>query len=160
LNRRPIALFLGGDQIYADDVEQTYVLPAIIATAKKLDLVGKLPEPSMGNRAQTVKKAGFTTDLGAGHLLSLGEYVAMYGLAWNGNNWRGFLSGGVVSEFLGSLHAVRRVLANCATYMIFDDHDVTDDWFITNQMRDLVLGNANGRRIVANAMASYFLFQG
>lgn len=165
LGLRPIALFLGGDQIYADDVEQKDVLPAVIELSKKLSLIEQLPTSathtiSYLHRSQIVKEAGFTTTLGDGHLLSFGEYVAMYGLVLNGNNWRGFGSGGVVAEFLTSLSAARRVLANCATYMIFDDHDVTDDWFITNRNRELVLANGNGRRVVANAMAAYFLFQG
>lgn len=180
LARRPATLIFGGDQIYADDVEQTYVLPAIIALSRQLSLTEPLPETtsvdraqgisaqflgppttdSYLHRAQIVKEAGFTTTAGDGHLLSFGEYVAMYGLVWNGNNWRGFSSSDKVTEFLTTLRAAKRAMANCATYMIFDDHDVTDDWFITNDIRKIVLGNSNGRRIVANAMASYFLFQG
>ena len=31
---------------------------------------------------------------------------------------------------------VARALANCATYMIFDDHDVTDDWNLNKKWRE------------------------
>ena len=35
-----------------------------------------------------------------------------------------------------ALPAARRVLANVPTYMIFDDHDVTDDWNLTREWRE------------------------
>jgi hypothetical protein len=183
-SKRPHVLYLGGDQIYADDVEQDYVLPAIIALSKRLSLVEQLPQSatyttSYLKRGEIVKKAGFTSTAAEGHLLSFGEFVAMYGLTLSANNWQGLIAGnttaavedpiqrsekqqilGTVKDFIGSLPGVRRVSANTATYMIFDDHDVTDDWFITNKDKRTVLGNANGRRIIANAMAAYFLFQG
>jgi hypothetical protein len=55
---------------------------------------------------------------------------------------------------------VRRVLANVPTYMIFDDHDVTDDWNLTARWRDRARASPAGRRIVANALAAYWAFQG
>ncbi len=57
--------------------------------------------------------------------------------------------------------ALRRILANTPTYMIFDDHDVTDDWNITPAWQDAVeKKNPLGRRIVSNALAAYTVFQG
>jgi hypothetical protein len=55
---------------------------------------------------------------------------------------------------------VRRVLANLPSYMIFDDHDVTDDWNLTARWRDRVQASPAGRRVVANALAAYWAFQG
>jgi phosphodiesterase/alkaline phosphatase D-like protein len=52
------------------------------------------------------------------------------------------------------------VLANVPTYMIFDDHDVTDDWNLTARWRHRVHASPAGRRIVANALAAYWAFQG
>jgi hypothetical protein len=43
--------------------------------------------------------------------------------------------------------------------MIFDDHDVTDDWNITGDWYDGVRDSPLGRRIVTNALASYWAFQ-
>lgn len=165
VSKRPAAVLLGGDQIYADDVDVKYVLPAVIDLSRKLGLIEQLPRSathtiSSLTRNDIVKRAGFTSGAAVGHLLSFGEFVAMYGLVLNGDNWRGYATGEQVSEFLTSLGAIRRVLANTATYMMFDDHDVTDDWFITNQWRNAVLDDPNGKRIIANAMAAYFLFQG
>ncbi|MEI6899945.1 MAG: hypothetical protein WCL00_08705 [Bacteroidota bacterium] len=163
-SKRPTVLFLGGDQIYADDVEEKDVLPAVINLSKKLDIVEILPESTrptvdIPDRTYTLNQMKFTTDEKKTHLLSLGEYIAMYGLVWNGKNWIGMRSTNV-ADFHQSLVAVRRVLANIPVYMIFDDHDVTDDWFITNKWKDEVLKTKNGSRVIANAMAAYFLFQG
>jgi hypothetical protein len=44
--------------------------------------------------------------------------------------------------------------------MIFDDHDVTDDWNLTARWRHRVHASPAGRRIVANALAAYWAFQG
>ncbi len=44
--------------------------------------------------------------------------------------------------------------------MMFDDHDVTDDWNLTAEWRQRVWGSDTGRRVVANALAAYWAFQG
>jgi len=59
-----------------------------------------------------------------------------------------------------ALPKVRRGLANVPTYMMFDDHDVTDDWYLNPMWRDRVLTNPLGRTIVRNALVAYALFQG
>ncbi len=59
-----------------------------------------------------------------------------------------------------SMLKVRRLLANIPTYMIFDDHDVTDDWNITGHWHDKVRSSPIGRRIVSNSLAAYWAFQG
>lgn len=58
-----------------------------------------------------------------------------------------------------TLPKVRKLLANIPTYMIFDDHDVTDDWNITGSWYDGVRESPLGRRIVSNALAAYWAFQ-
>ncbi len=63
-------------------------------------------------------------------------------------------------KFVSTLPKVRRALANVPTYMIFDDHDVTDDWFMTFNWCEKVLSNRLGKRIVQNGMLAYSLFQG
>jgi hypothetical protein len=44
--------------------------------------------------------------------------------------------------------------------MIFDDHDVTDDWNLTRAWEEEVYNNSFSKRIVGNALVAYFLFQG
>jgi hypothetical protein len=61
--------------------------------------------------------------------------------------------------FYDFLPEVRRALANIATYMLFDDHEVTDDWNISaNWVRDM-RANALGRAAVRNMLVGYALFQ-
>lgn len=62
-------------------------------------------------------------------------------------------------EFLLGLGRVQRVLANAPTYMMLDDHDVTDDLFLTPMWRRRVLGTALGQTILTNGMLAYALFQ-
>lgn len=59
----------------------------------------------------------------------------------------------------GVPHAAR-VLANVATYMIFDDHEVTDDWNLTSQWVNRVNGSPLGRTVLRNGLMAYALFQG
>jgi hypothetical protein len=58
-----------------------------------------------------------------------------------------------------TLPRVRRALANIPTYMIFDDHDVTDDWNMSLDFVSLVYANDLGLRIVQNALVAYALCQ-
>ena len=62
-------------------------------------------------------------------------------------------------DFLRSLWRVRRLLANVPTYMIMDDHDLTDDFFLNPMWRRRVLGTALGQTILTNGMLAYALFQ-
>ncbi|HEX8329012.1 MAG TPA: hypothetical protein VF629_15860 [Hymenobacter sp.] len=63
--------------------------------------------------------------------------------------------------FWKKLSMVRRALANVPIYMICDDHEVTDDWFIDKAWAEEVLHPTNllGRRILQNAVSAYVMFQ-
>ncbi len=61
--------------------------------------------------------------------------------------------------FESGLAKVRRVLANIPTYMMFDDHDVTDDWNLNPTWSDRVFTTSLGVTMARNALASYALFQ-
>ncbi|MCU1265910.1 MAG: uncharacterized protein JWM21_2228 [Acidobacteria bacterium] len=61
--------------------------------------------------------------------------------------------------FREPLQRVRRVLANVPSYMIFDDHEVTDDWNMTRDFCKGIYGNALGLRVVQNALVAYTLCQ-
>ncbi len=65
----------------------------------------------------------------------------------------------VHAEFRKNLPKVQRALANVSTYMILDDHDVTDDYFLNPLWRRRVLGTRLGRAVLGNAMTAYALFQ-
>lgn len=111
------------------------------------------------------------------HLFGLGEYFAMYLFAWSPIVWPNRFPTGnkvrkdrkkaklwdeeaaVVLEFANDIWKVRRSLANISTYMICDDHDVTDDWFLNREWCDRVLSKPLGKRVVQNAMLAYAIFQ-
>jgi hypothetical protein len=61
--------------------------------------------------------------------------------------------------FHDGLAKVRRVLANIPTYMMFDDHDFTDDWNLNPMWYDRVYTTDLGVTSARNALASYAVFQ-
>ena len=64
-----------------------------------------------------------------------------------------------LTQFHAGLPKVRRTLANVPTYMIMDDHDVTDDWNLNPMWVARVNKTAFGRAILRNGLASYAVFQ-
>jgi hypothetical protein len=62
--------------------------------------------------------------------------------------------------FRSAVPHVARALANIATYMIFDDHDVTDDWNLNKKWTNRVYSKPFGRQLVRNAVMAYAVFQG
>jgi hypothetical protein len=65
-----------------------------------------------------------------------------------------------LKKFRRSLPFVRKALANIPTYMMFDDHEVTDDWFLTRRWCESTLGpNTLSRRIIQNGLAAFAVFQ-
>jgi hypothetical protein len=63
-------------------------------------------------------------------------------------------------SFQHSLYRIRRLLANIPTYMIFDDHDITDDWNISYKWKENVRNSALGSHVIANGLSAYWAFQG
>jgi hypothetical protein len=115
------------------------------------------------------------------HTISLAEMIGMYMLVWSPDCWT-LLDDDVINtlpegltrannlkyqrellaikDFIGGLGQVRRLMAHIPNYMIFDDHDVTDDWNLTAQWEQNVYANPLSKRIISNALLSYWLFQG
>jgi hypothetical protein len=69
-----------------------------------------------------------------------------------------------------SVRVVRRVLANVATYTMFDDHEITDDWFLNRRLHDRLKGTEPtaaqwasrrevGPRMLRNGLSAYAIFQ-
>lgn len=63
--------------------------------------------------------------------------------------------------YRSTIPQVRRALANCATYMMHDDHEITDDWNASREWADRVYTPARplGRRILRNGMSANAIFQ-
>lgn len=64
-----------------------------------------------------------------------------------------------LEDFFKSLPRVARVLANIPTLMIFDDHEITDDWNGVLRFKHEVYSRPAGRAIVRNGLVAYALFQ-
>nr|ACB12956.1 hypothetical protein [Thauera sp. E7] len=123
-----------------------------------------------------VEKPVFTTDSAHNHLISLGEVLAMYLLVWSPALWSQIdltppanLDAGalklyhterdVIQEFVAGLPAVQRLFAHLPTAMIFDDHDITDDWNLSREWEEVAYGHPFSRRVIGNAVFGYLINQ-
>ena len=114
------------------------------------------------------------------HLIGLDEFFACYLLTWSSTCWKLVFAEvdaaaaqvpskeqqaydtewDILKGFVASLPHFERLLANIPTLMIFDDHDVTDDWNLTADWEKHVYGNRVTKHIIRDALVSYTLFQG
>lgn len=217
--KRPHQLFMTGDQIYADEVGRP-LLPmlneagqALLGITENLkvegaDIPATIQNFPAGRRQKLCNEtAKFTSGAANSHILSFGEFCAMYLFYWSTCLWSalpegenalddafdafiadqnpapqredllsdfpeatdteklGNLKKAYITEvanlktFLGTLPNAMRVLANVPTYMVFDDHEVTDDWNITRKWRQEVHAASLGQNIVRNGLSTYVLFQ-
>ncbi len=136
--------------------------------------MSKVPEKrAMKWRAQPV----FTSTDCDNHLISLAEFIGMYCLVWSPAGWENidltppqFLTETekarwteekeALDTFVAGLSNVRRILAHLPTYMIFDDHDVTDDWNLTVGWEQAAYSHPFSRIIIGNGLLAYWLCQG
>ena len=216
LSERTNALFMMGDQIYADDVADP-LIPILIKIGRELSGTNEdvlLNEPllihhSLAPRINQVNGrqyliehlAKFTTRHGDNHLIRFSEYAAMYSMVWSPELWHTVHENELLltfqqvkeegllhlkfendekirkkelakletryeeqldnlREIISTVSAARRIMANTPTYMIFDDHDLTDDWNISLDWTSSVNHSPFGKHIIANGLAAYWLFQG
>ncbi|KRP65186.1 alkaline phosphatase D family protein [Pseudomonas orientalis] len=123
-----------------------------------------------------VKKPIFTSSTADNHLVSFAEVLAMYLLAWSPTPWtlitpqpphlsleerqRYAREQVLIDRFRDGLPGVARVFAHLSTLMIFDDHDITDDWNLSAQWEETAYGHPFSKRIIGNALLAYMLCQG
>lgn len=143
-----------------------------------------------GRQKLAEDECGFTSGAAKSHLLSIAEFYAQYLFAWSDVLWPSALPEfldiyrapgshnaawhtGIVDamklyeaecdqviQFKSALKAVRRALANVPSYMMFDDHEVTDDWYIFLDWSERVLALPLGHHVLQNGIAAYAVFQG
>ncbi|MGO3890171.1 MAG: alkaline phosphatase family protein [Paenalcaligenes sp.] len=124
-----------------------------------------------------VEKPIFTTTSAHNHLVTLAEVLAMYMLVWSPIAWqiipeakaptltpkqqqRWEQETQALEGFRQELPHAARLLAHVQTLMIFDDHDITDDWNLSAKWESTAYGHPFSRRIVGNALVAYMLCQG
>ncbi|WP_445261825.1 alkaline phosphatase family protein [Pseudomonas sp. EA_35y_Pfl2_R5] len=172
-------LGLFGEQLegaVVDDSEALYRHPASYYQRAQL-----LPELKSNETLRErffggVEKPIFTTSSADNHLVTCAEVLAMYLLVWSPVPWTLLdsemppLTSDEVSRyqaerehieaFRGGLGQVARALAHMPTLMIFDDHDITDDWNLSAQWEETAYGHPFSKRIIGNALIAYLLCQG
>lgn len=162
---RPHMLLLTGDQIYADDVHPALLwgihqaMQALLGSARFEQAQAGLPKPGADRTAFVRNLAELSSGHAKHHLASWPEFCGMYLLAWSPALWGFVIQHPDLKAFRDALPRVRRALAHVPTYTIFDDHEITDDWFISEGWTRRVLASAQGRRILRNGLAAYLLFQ-
>lgn len=123
-----------------------------------------------------VKKPIFTSSTADNHLVTFAEVIAMYLLAWSPTPWtlitpeppplsaqeqqRYAREQVHIEQFRDGLPGVARVFAHLSTLMMFDDHDITDDWNLSAQWEETAYGHPFSKRIIGNALMAYLLCQG
>ena len=124
-----------------------------------------------------VEKPIFTTANAHNHLVTLAEVMAMYLLVWSPVPWqlvpeppipvldaehahRWRREAKALQGFRSDLPHAARLLAHVQTLMIFDDHDITDDWNLSAKWETTAYEHPFSRRIVGNALMAYMLCQG
>ncbi|GGJ95913.1 alkaline phosphatase D family protein [Pseudomonas matsuisoli] len=122
------------------------------------------------------EKPIFTSSSAHNHLVTLAEVFAMYLLVWSPTPWtlidmdmpalaeenaeRYRQELPCIEAFRDGLPNVARALAHIPTLMIFDDHDISDDWNLSTQWEMTAYGHPFSRQIVGNALIGYLLCQG
>lgn len=124
-----------------------------------------------------VEKPIFTTSSAHNHLVTLAEVMAMYLLVWSPVPWQLIQEPAMPAldddharqwnrekenllGFRRDLPQAARQLAHVQTLMIFDDHDITDDWNLSAKWASTAYEHPFSRRIVGNALIAYMLCQG
>jgi len=118
----------------------------------------------------------FTSTYAHNHVMTFAENMAMYFLVWSPTLWQHVdLEGfdvpakyekthqqelAAIKGFVSGLDKVQRLLAHVPTYMIFDDHDVTDDWNLTAAWEQAAYQDPLAKRIIGNSLFAYWLCQG
>ncbi|KPH00607.1 isoleucyl-tRNA synthetase [Pseudomonas sp. RIT-PI-q] len=123
-----------------------------------------------------VRKPIFTSSSADNHLVTFAEVMAMYLLVWSPTPWtliapkppkliperreRYALEQTRIDGFKAGLGGVARAFAHLPCLMIFDDHDITDDWNLSAQWEETAYGHPFSKRIIGNALIAYMLCQG
>ncbi|GLR73258.1 alkaline phosphatase D family protein [Aliivibrio sifiae] len=116
------------------------------------------------------------------HLITCAEFFVMYLLVWSPALWECVSLPAslpdpdnkldkkwhacwktekiIIDQFVQGLNDVQQLFAHIPTYMIFDDHDITDDWNLTIGWENAVNGHPLAAQVIGNGLMGYFLCQG
>src|SRR3990167_4565941 len=139
--QRPALLLMSGDKIYADDVSGP-MLRAIHQVIERLGLFGEHLQGAVVDDSTALYQ----------HPASYYQRAELLPALKSNETLR--------ERFFGGVGQVARALAHLPTLMIFDDHDITDDWNLSAQWEETAYGHPFSKRIIGNALIAYLLCQG
>jgi len=158
-----------------DDSDELLAHPATYYRREQLLPAFKSNEALRERFFGGVEKPVFTTANGQNHLITLAEVMAMYLLVWSPTPWsliepvipaletkhaeRYRREEHCLRGFRRTLPQAARALAHVPSLMIFDDHDITDDWNLSARWEETAYGHPLSRRIIGNALIAYLLCQ-
>ncbi len=145
ITKWPTLMLLLGDQIYADNVAKSVVaamkqkgrVPPKLETLKARH--DHLEEAKAYARQHGIPLET-TAANGGFHLVEYLDYADLYTAAWSAGD-------------------VPRLLANVPTYMIADDHEVTDDWNITGGWVDDAAASESWHDVIIHGMMANWMYQ-
>lgn len=138
-------------------------------------------KPGTAREAFLKAKSELSSDEGMNHLMFFAEFCAMYVMCWSDELWprdaQGKLQVGVATvepklagqnnkerkeliDFVRTVRRGRRALANVPTMMMFDDHEISDDWNLDKSWVTNSRDNAVQHQVVRNGLLAYAVFQG
>ena len=134
-------LFVWSDVLWPDP--KTFDTYAEIFAISFPDLVGKPRKILIGNRGQKEDTYPLAAQAMANDAGKITQATAN------------------LANFSGTVSKVRKALANIPSYMICDDHEVTDDWNMTRGFCEGVYSATNklGLRVLQNALVAYSVCQ-
>jgi phosphodiesterase/alkaline phosphatase D-like protein len=138
LTKWPSIMLLVGDQVYGDDI--TPWMHGDMKRHRKQRQKSGDP-PIIPTELDGPFRSPDAAGIGNMHAIDFEEYAHLYWATW-------------------AEKPTARVLANIPTYMMFDDHDVTDDWNITGGWFKQMLNTPGWTETLIDALVAYWVFQG
>ena len=159
-----------------DDSDELYRHPASYYQRAELLPALKSNETLRDRFFGGARKPVFTSSTADNHLVTLAEVMAMYLLVWSPTPWtlitpsmppldakeqeRWAKEQIQMDSFCDGLGGVARAMAHLPCMMIFDDHDITDDWNLSANWENTAYNHPFSKRILGNALIAYLLCQG
>lgn len=162
---KPHALFLVGDQIYADDVsaaafsDRQNLASTIAAQLNSLSTDKRERERIIQDSGLTAKIDEAGNAKNKNHCLTFWEYCALYIIYWNTSLWSDALKKECPAGYEASFYLSEVLFPQLPTYMLFDDHDITDDWNVDLKWISRGLDKGTLAEIISNGLSAFVLFQ-
>lgn len=164
LSTWPHLVLLLGDQIYADNVSRPVADERLRAPGRSGKVLGTLSAPASILEWERDRIPGETKYLlrqrvfGKTHLLGKVDIPDYAG--WGGFQCLVFPDFAALYEAAWTEPLAARVLANLPTFMIFDDHEIANDWNLTGSWIEQMKRSPGWTQAVVDGLIAYWMYQG